>query len=114
MQRLEHMSHLEWPPQDHDELCLRERLIFLASEFAASDQQFTYLELRTGISAARWEALFSKDAEPSLDMIMAIARHRRNKIEWLITGHVAKFMPQKKPKEALIYSANLTHIGALT
>lgn len=106
MRQLEYTGALEERQKDHDELCLRERLIFLAREFAATDQQFTYLESRTGISAARWEALFSNDAPPSIDMIMAIARHRRNKIEWLVTGYVAKFMPQKIPQKTLIYCTN--------
>ena len=102
MQDVKRMGAREELPKGEDERCLRERLIFLASEFASSDRKFSYLESRTGISATRWEALFMKDAEPSLDMIMAIARHRRNYVEWLITGYVTKFIPQKAPREALL------------
>lgn len=104
MQQFEHKVNVEGR-LDHDQLRLRERLILLATELTSTDRQFAYLEFRTGIAAARWEALFLRDAEPGVDMIMAIARHRRNKVEWLITGYVAKFMPQKMPTEVLIYPA---------
>lgn len=102
MQHSKHVGNFEERQVDQGERCLRERLILLASEFAPSYRQFAYLESRTGISAARWEALFSRDVEPGLDMIMAIARYRRNRVEWLITGYVAKFTPQKTPTEVMI------------
>jgi hypothetical protein len=78
---------------------LRERLIFLAENFAASDGKFKYLEQRTGIPAARWEELFLRRTAPDTDMILALAQHRRDKIEWLLTGHVTEMIRQKRPTE---------------
>lgn len=78
---------------------LRERLIFLAEDFAASDGKFKYLERRTGIPAASWEDLFLRRITPDTYMILALAKHRRDKIEWLLTGHVSKMVRQKRPNE---------------
>lgn len=80
---------------------LRERLIFLAETLAPSRGKYEYLEQRTGISAARWQNLFLRRLMPSTEMILAIAEYRRDKMEWLVTGHVKQEFPQKPPAEEL-------------
>lgn len=80
---------------------LRERFIFLANDFASADAKFDYLERRTGIAAARWQDVFQRKALPDVGMLVALTLYRRDKIEWLMTGHVAQLIRQRRPREAL-------------
>jgi hypothetical protein len=80
---------------------LRERFIFLANDFAPAGARFDYLEGRTGIAAARWQDVFQRKALPDVDMLVALTLHRRDKIEWLMTGQVAQMICQRRPREEL-------------
>ena len=65
---------------------LRDRLIFLLDDLAPTTGKYTYLESRTGISAARWQNLYLEKQQPTIEMILAISEYRPEYLTWLLTG----------------------------
>lgn len=65
---------------------LRDRLIFLLDDLAPTTGKYTYLESRTGISAARWQNLYLEKQQPTIEMILAISEYLPEYLTWLLTG----------------------------
>jgi len=62
----------------------RERMILVVREFAGN--KYSYLEERTGISARKWKNMCNRVQQPSIEMLIEIAKVRPYFLTWLVTG----------------------------
>lgn len=65
---------------------LRERLVFLCTDFAPDDGTYAYLEKRTGIGASKWKNLFLRRQFPTIEMLLAMCHFRPYYTQWLMSG----------------------------
>jgi hypothetical protein len=65
----------------------RERMIRVVREFAGT--RYSYLEERTGISARKWKNMCNRVQQPTVEMVIAIAKERPYFLSWLIFGEAS-------------------------
>ena len=89
-------------PNKRDVLKLADRLIWVIYELASTqaDLLFKYLSQKTRgeITAAEWEKMIHRDAEPTVQMIELVCKFRPHFTEWIITGATGAF-PQADPTD---------------
>lgn len=71
---------------------LRERFLFAIEMWAADKYRYEWLENRTGIPAARWQNVLLEKQFPTLEMLIAVCKHRPDYTYWLMHGTQEKWI----------------------
>lgn len=74
------------PTKEALEQDLRERVIWVVNDFAATAGKYAYLEERTGITARKWKNMCNRVIQPSPEMMMELAKVRPYLATWMLTG----------------------------
>jgi len=67
-------------------LDVRERVIWVIDEAVTATQRYKYLEGRSGISARKWQNVYHRAQQPSIEMIAELARMRPEFLSWMVSG----------------------------